>query len=300
MRDLTAYHYTKIYNLILRDGNNWHITSDKDNTLIIDKFANIMSLKESQPDGFPKLLFTSKNKKDDYTEYEDAKYKDTEWEYYDCGVVHIWCHRNDWNVICEVSDDLNDTDRYLAMWNSIQCIFRRSLQFGGIPFHTGLAEYKGQGVLFAATSGTGKSTCCRRLPSHWKVLCDDEALIVRDNKKTYSVHPFPTWSEYLSKRAENKWDVQYSVPVSAIFFLEQSEKDEVIPLSAEKASILISSSSVQALEKTWKRMIAEEKTVMIKAIFNNAFEMATVIPAYRLRVSLNGQFWEEVEKVMTF
>jgi hypothetical protein len=54
------------------------------------------------------------------------------------------------------------------------------------------------------------------------------------------------------------------------------------------------------MEKTWKRMIAEKKTVMIKNIFNNAFEMAKVIPAYRLCISLNGRFWEEIEKVLLF
>ena len=158
----------------------------------------------------------------------------------------------------------------------------------------------GRGFLLAGQGGTGKSTCCRRLPNNWKPLCDDEALIVLDKSKVYHVHPFPTWSDYIMERAKNTWDVQKSVPLSAIFFLEQSEKDEVIPLSKEQSAILITKSSKQAYDWSWTWIDKNNQTILIKDIFNNAFEMAKVIPAYRLRVSLNGRFWEEIEKVMTF
>jgi len=110
----------------------------------------------------------------------------------------------------------------------------------------------GHGFLLAGQGGTGKSTCCRRLPNNWKPLCDDESLIVLDKSKVYHVHPFPTWSDYIQKRAKNIWDVQGSVPLSAIFFLEQSEKDEVIPLSKEQSAILMTKSSKQAYDRSWR------------------------------------------------
>jgi hypothetical protein len=33
-------------------------------------------------------------------------------------------------------------------------------------------------------------------------------------------------------------------------------------------------------------------------LFNNACELAKAVPAYILRVSLEGRFWEEMEKVI--
>jgi SynChlorMet cassette protein ScmC len=162
-----------------------------------------------------------------------------------------------------------------------------------------LAELNGQGVLFSASGGTGKSTTCRRLPDYWKPLCDDETLVVLDSNKEYRAHPFPTWSDYLMKRAPNTWDVQYSVPVSAIFFLERADNDEVTHLSASEVSVLMmeSASQVCVHNKTLYRQqpdLAEFR----KKLFNNACNLAMKIPAFRLRISLNGKFWEEVENVL--
>jgi SynChlorMet cassette protein ScmC len=297
MRDFTTYSYSKGYSLSLSDGNNWWITSDEYNTNLLDELAVIMQLSESQPNGLPKLVFSRMNEKNDVV-YSETYSSDAENKYLDYIFVHT-LHSNNVDVICEVKDNLNSIEKYYAMWNSITNIFMQSIKMGGLPFHTGLAEYKGHAVLFAAKGGTGKSTCCNRLPDYWKRLCDDKALVVLDKSRGYVAHPFPTWSDYMDNRAENTWDVQYSVPVSAIFFLEQSKSDEVIPLSKEQSSILITDAAFQALENI-HRYMANEKVIMIKRdVFNNAFEMAKVIPAFRLRLSLNGRFWEEIEKVIS-
>ena len=101
------------------------------------------------------------------------------------------------------------------------------------------------------------------------------------------------------KRAPNTWDVQYSVPVSAIFFLERADNDEVTPLTASEASILMmeSASQVCVHSKTLYKQQPDLPEFREK-LFNNAFNLAMKIPAFRLRISLNGKFWEEVEKVL--
>jgi SynChlorMet cassette protein ScmC len=168
----------------------------------------------------------------------------------------------------------------------------------GLSLHSALAEYNGKGILFAAPGGTGKSTCYNRLPDYWKPLCDDETLIVLDQNDTYRAHPFPTWSDYLMKRKENTWDVQYSVPLSAIFFIEQSDHDEIIYIDRRKSTLSITGSAKQILAIFLHGMKKEQKIDISTKMFNNAFDMAKKIPVFRLLVSLNGQFWKEVEKVV--
>jgi hypothetical protein len=41
----------------------------------------------------------------------------------------------------------------------------------------------------------------------------------------------------------------------------------------------------------------EVKSSRLK-LFDNACELARKIPAYRLRITKSGRFWEEIEKVL--
>lgn len=292
------------YRLSLSDGSSWWITSDEASASWIDELAVIMELKEDKPNSFPRLIFSK------LTEENNAKdaghriwsrrgFDNAGWICYADKLIRIWRHSSIHNIIIEIDDYGIDQIKYVNMWASLQPIYERSISKGGLPFHAGSAELEGQGILVAASGGTGKSTCCRRLPDYWKPLADDEALVVLDTQKKYQTHPFPTWSDYLWKRAKNMWDVQYSVPLSGIFFLEQSETDEVVPLGMGEAAVLINGSATQVYQKFWRRADIENKRRLRGEIFSNACEMAKRIPAFRLKASLHGRFWEEIENVLT-
>ena len=112
------------------------------------------------------------------------------------------------------------------------------------------------------------------------------------------IHPFPTWSDYIVERAENTWDVQRSILLSAIFFIEQSEVDNATPLSVSQASILISNSAVQAIKGNKTLENRKYHSSIMTTIFNNSLDIAKLIPAFRLKVSLKGEFWKEIERVV--
>jgi SynChlorMet cassette protein ScmC len=291
------YSYQKGYGLFLRDGNNWWITGNDESIKIVDELAFIMKLEECLPDGLPKLILYRSNHSLMSSELNSPNLE-AKWKLYNHETANIWHNTSSGDVISEFKSDITKIDKYIAMWLSLHPIYRQSTQMGGILFHSGLIEYEGRGILLAATGGTGKSTCCRRLPKHWKALCDDESLIVLDKKKKYHVHPFPTWSDYTEERSDNKWDVQCSVPLSAIFFLEQSEKDEAIPIPTKKTPFFITELAIQVLEKNLINKTDEERIGLVREVFNNAFDLAKVISAFHLRVSLNGRFWEEIEKAI--
>lgn len=91
----------------------------------------------------------------------------------------------------KIDSDLN----FIQMASLLNPIFRQIIDYGGTCYHGGLIEYQGQGILLSGPSGTGKSTCCRRIPSPWQALSDDECLISWHDQH-YQVQPLPTWSAF--------------------------------------------------------------------------------------------------------
>ncbi len=87
--------------------------------------------------------------------------------------------------------------------------------------------------------------------------------------------------------------------ISAIFFLEESDRDEAVALKKQDQAILMVFEAAKEVWKSvWERVGVTEKIEQSSALFHNAAEMAGVIPAYRLRVTLHGEFWKEMERVL--
>jgi SynChlorMet cassette protein ScmC len=184
------------------------------------------------------------------------------------------------------------------MYRAFYPIHQRAIEAGGLPFHAGLVEYKGRGLLLAGPGGIGKSTCCRRLPFAWRALCDDETLIVLHKQKGYFAHPFPTWSLHLLGRSEKTWNIQEHLPLDAIFFLEQAKMDEVSPIKSARAAILINQTA-NAICMRYERVLnLQEKRAQRKKIFVNACALAKSVPCFILRISLKGEFWKKIERVL--
>ena len=295
------------YFLTLSDGCSWWLSGVNESVGWVDKLATIMELKESRLNGSPKLIFSSKmasngtiNRTSDCVAARlSYKGPNPGWSVSHPDSLRVWRYNNTPDVLCELKNNDEGAEiEIIHMWFALHPIYQRSMYVGGLPFHAGLIELDGRGVLLAARGDTGKSTCCRRLPDYWKPLCDDEALVVFDKQKKYRAHPFPTWSDYLWKHSEKTWNVQYSVPLTGVFFLEQSEVDEIKPLGEGQAAVLMAESATQVCEKFWRTLTREDQRPFRIEIFNNACKMAKQIPAYRLCVSRHGEFWEKMEQVM--
>ncbi len=295
------------YCLTLSDGSGWWLSEFNECTGLAERLAVIMELKESRLNGSPKLIFSQKaashSDKCKLDRFVTAKLRscghNTGWEVDDPASLRVWCSESIPDVLCEVIHHVQVPEiQFLNMWYAILPIYQRSIYRGGLPLHAGLVELNGLGLLLVASSDKGKSTCCRRLPDYWKPLCDDEALVVLDKQKKYRAHPFPTWSDYLLKRAKNTWNVQYSVPLYGVFFLEQSETDEVVPMGEGQAAVLMSESSSQICQKFWRTLDTEDQRLFRNELFNNSCDIAKHIPAYHLSVSRHGRFWEKIEQVL--
>ena len=248
----------------------------------------------------PKLTFSLKTAASP-TEYHPETRNappDNAWDSHDLQTLCVWFHKYLPDAICKLLPIGDPVLEITTMWRALYTIYLQSINRGGLPFHAGLVEKKGRGILLAGPGDTGKSTCCRRLPDDWKPLCDDETLVVLDNEKRFRAHPFPTWSDYLENASDNTWDVQYSVPLRAVFFLEQSETDETIAIGQGTAAALTVESVAQVFAKYWRTADWDLQRKIRRQVFDNACRLAKRIPAFKLRVSLNGRFWEKIEQAL--
>ncbi len=275
--------HDKSYNLKLAAGQNWQFVALPDAAGWLDSFASIMKLETGASVRSPRLIFSRNIKK-------------SGWKRRDLGSIEIYSHNKSPDYYCSLGEKENHELDIVRMWLSLSPIHERAVECGGLPFHSALVERNGRGVLLAARGDTGKSTCCRRIPLPWRGVCDDEVLIVRSESGGYRVHPFPTWSNYLYDRDEDNWSAEQNLPLSAVFFLEQSGEDTAEPIGKGRAAMMINDSASQVCRRMLRRMGAGEEASLRKKIFENACLLSARVPSFTLRFTLNGRFWEEMDK----
>jgi len=280
--------FVKSYSFRLADGSEWNITASKKAENWVDKMASIMQLKQHYTNNRPRLIFTRMG------EVSIPKLTLDGWRLQDLKMLRFGYHNQIPDVICELGEDRDKVKEFLKMWFVLFPICRRIQNTGGLPLHAALIEKDGKGMLILAPGGTGKSTCSRRIPSPWKAHSDDMALVVKNSDDQYLAHPYPTWSDYFWQRSKGIWNVERPVKVSAIFFLERSDKDKVVPVQKVEAAIKINQSASEICRVDWMDLEAKEQREMKIRLFNNACELAKSVPAFKLQASLTGKFWEKI------
>ena len=123
-------------------------------------------------------------------------------------------------------------------------------------------------------------------------------LVLAGEQGIYRAHPMPTWSEFLKGSSEKVWYVDNSYSLSATFFLQQDELDEVVPVPKWQASACIYKSAIESGQIGYHGMAKEDQLQYKERLFDNAYKLARLVPSYNLKMSLNGSFWKEIEKVI--
>jgi SynChlorMet cassette protein ScmC len=300
------------YHLQLADGQEWHLMAARGTRSVVKRMASVMQLKSYKGQGAPKLIFKLWDSNDE-TKWDTTHdigfevqrdFPMNGWKAHYPAILRFLKHDSLLHVICEireVEDLINDKAKIreiVVIQHVLGPIYQRAQQLGGLPFHSALVGWKGMGILLAGQGGAGKSTSCSRLPSGWRVLCDDETLVVRAGEE-YMAHPFPTWSNFYHPSAQQIWDTMQYLPLRGIFFLEQAEFNKVVPIGQGQAALFINESSAQVGNRIWNKLGFNEKKAYRKRQLDNACELAKAVPAFILHVSLTGKFWEELEKILS-
>lgn len=270
----------------------WEILASPKAESMVEWFANIQSLKPRIKRPEKQMLFVDSTEMEALKIYDKVsltvKIRDSK--------IHFSDDRN--YIVCEIDSNRDSQSLPITCIESSYPVYESVINSGGLPLHAGLVVRKGNGIALAGTSGVGKSTCCQRIPYPWEVPADDEVLYSPREHGGYKIHPLPTWSEYLfDENCTKTWNIETHFPFSALFFLEQSNRDEVIPMNKGQAAINISQSAIQV----FTRMFGEAykgKLEHKRTLFKNACRLANDIPVFRLLHSIKGQFWEEIERVI--
>ncbi|MFA4858099.1 MAG: SynChlorMet cassette protein ScmC [Candidatus Margulisiibacteriota bacterium] len=300
---------TKQYNLKVYANQNWSLLAVANAIPWLEKLAKITKLspKKSSPNhksahriiviksrelsaahpfaGLPKKIGINLPK--------------TGWHNRDQKHCQIWTHSSSKTVIFEISKDNSFALNIIRMWTILDIIYQQVIDRGGFPIHSALVRKGQKGVIIAAHGGTGKSTCCQRIPPPWVGVCDDEVLIVRDQRGRYFAHPGPTWSNFLMKRKKRPtWAIEGSVPVAAFCFLKQSKKDRIEFIGQGQGAICINQHSLQIAQRSFRHLEKEEEIKIRHRLFENACQAAKTLPSYILEAHKNGQFWKEIDKIL--
>ena len=219
------------------------------------------------------------------------------WSRVNLGALRFWTHARVRDVICEIVwAPCSSFDALLGTGMILAPIYEQAVEGGGLPLHAGLVELHGRAYLLAGPAETGKTTCCTNIPSPWRCLCDDEALLVRDGQGRWTAHPFPTWSQIRNGRSDSTWNVQAHFPLGGIFFLKQSSQDRARLMGQGDAAMRIFDSARQVLRHSEQRGDPAETRQHRMKLFENACRLTVEVPVYELCASLGGSFWEEMER----
>ena len=192
-----------------------------------------------------------------------------------------------------------DIVSYLRLVELSTALARAFVPHGGVLLHGALAEREGIGVLLAAPSGTGKTTASNRLTPPWRSLSDDLTLVLRDAQGRWWAHPWPTWSRFAPGGPGGVWDVQYAVPLHAIFYLAQAPEERVEPIGAGQATAMLVQSAEQwAYSCLTRGLSIKESRVLRQQSFDLLCALARAVPAFVLHLSLTGAFWVEIERAL--
>ena len=274
--------------LTLANGNSWTITAEDDNsTNIAETLAKTMRFTPGSKRSDQQLLIIKNGR--DVGEKPNFLHS----------AIRIDSHKYlDEPTVCQLptAKDSNDLALQLMQLSLIFC--NQAETQGGLLIHGGLAEKNGVGIILAGPGEAGKSTASRRLPSPWKSLSDDTTLIVRDKQGLYHAHPWPTWSTFMFGGKGGSWDVQHSIPLKAIFLLNQNEKDYIESIGKGQTVCMLNETGEQPWWMLANGFDDQKRQFLNLQRFNNICQLAKTIPGYILHISKNGSFWEEIDQVL--
>jgi hypothetical protein len=170
------------------------------------------------------------------------------------------------------------SDEYMETLAVYRRIAERLLDYDTLLFHGSLIAVDGQGYLFAAKSGTGKSTHTRLWREYFKeraIMVNDDKPLLRlvENERDYSVTAYGTpWD------GKHRLSTNISVPLKAVCILERSETNHIEPVTVKEAYPML-------IQQTYRPKNAERlmKTIMIADRLGKSVEL------YRLECNMEPE-----------
>lgn len=159
----------------------------------------------------------------------------------------------------------------LVLCRKIACILP---QFDRVLFHGSSLAIDGNGVLFTAKSGTGKSTHTR----FWRETFGDRVVMVNDDKPFLHIAGDHVSVYGTPWRGKHRLGENICAPVKAICFVCRGEENRIEPVSSRELFPLL-------LQQTFS---PEDPTAMVKTLAL-VDRLSRQVPLYRLYCNLDPE-----------
>ncbi len=126
---------------------------------------------------------------------------------------------------------VDHSEGYLESVAVYRKLARRLLEDGILLFHGSAIAVDGMGYVFAAKSGTGKSTHARL----WRQFLGDRAVMVNDDKPLLKIGPGGVTVYGTPWDGNHRLSSNIAVPLRAVCLLERAERNSIRPISPREA-----------------------------------------------------------------
>ena len=133
-------------------------------------------------------------------------------------------------------------DEYLETLAVYRRISRELLDRDTLLFHGSVIAVDGEGYLFTAKSGTGKSTHT----ALWHRLFGERAVTINDDKPLLKIREDGVWACGTPWCGKHNLGVNRMVPLKAICILERAENNRIRPISGAEALPMLIQQSFRA------------------------------------------------------
>lgn len=166
----------------------------------------------------------------------------------------------------------NFSDEYLETLAVYRKIAEALIDNDTILFHGSVVSVDGKGYLFAAKSGTGKSTHTRL----WREYFGDRAVMVNDDKPLLKIKNDGIYAYGTPWDGKHRISNNISVPIVGICFLERGENNEISEIEKKEGFNRLLESSYRS----------KESIKMIKTL-DILRKIEERVPLYRLKCNMD-------------
>ncbi len=172
----------------------------------------------------------------------------------------------------EFGKALQHSDLYLETLALYRKIAGRLAEHQTLLVHGSAIAVDGQGYLFTAKSGTGKSTHTRL----WRELLGERAVMINDDKPLITIGENGAYIHGTPWCGKHGLHTNLSVPLRAICILERGEQDTIEPVSSDAALPVL-------LQQTYR----PKDMVQLGQVLTAVGMLAQSVKLYRLHCTMN-------------
>ena len=165
------------------------------------------------------------------------------------------------------------SDAYIESYTLFDTFCTRVIDFDAAVFHAAMISFDGQGVAFAALSGTGKTTHIRL----WKKLFSDRVEIINGDKPLFTLRDGKFFASGMPWCGKENWGCNKTVPLKAVCFIERAEQNSISLLTENR----------EIMSRLFLQLVMPEEQHLMVKYLEFANKLIKTVPFFLLRCNMD-------------